>query len=389
MRPLALHTIAGLKDRAGGVSRSVPGLCEALAREGCGTVLVTQAPVGTPTDELLLPDPRLVDTRLLRGYDWESLRFSYTPRLRSRLAAICEETRPTVLHDHGVWLHMNHAAAAAARRRNLKRVVSPRGMLDQWAMSFRGWRKSVAWRAYQRDDLLSATAFCTTSRMEADGVRRLGFEQPIAIIPNGIELPEVAVAERPHSGPRSVVFMSRLHPKKGLLDLVAAWQGARVPGWRLVIAGPDEGGYRRVVADAIAAAGAGETITLVGTVAGSDKDELLRRADLFVLPSYSENFGIVVGEALAYGVPVITTTATPWQELATGDCGWWIEPGAAALEQALKNATQLPDERRAQMGRRGRKLIESRYSWHSVARNHIALYEWLAGTAPPPDTLHS
>lgn len=382
-----LHTIAGLKDRAGGVARSVPRLCEALSREGCRVALVTQQPRAEGRGGLLVPDPAQVDTRMLAGYDFEKLRVSYTPNLEGRLDAICAEFRPQVMHDHGVWLQSNHAAARIADRRGIKRVVSPRGMLDEWSLSYRGWKKKLAWHVYQREDLYKASAFCATSRAEALGIRAVGFEQPIAVIPNGVEIPALADEKKDGAGARTVLFMSRLHPKKGLHDLVSAWAAAAPPGWRLVIAGPDEDGYGRVVEQAVRRANLSASVTFTGAVEGAAKRELLGRADVFVLPSYSENFGIVVGEALAHGVPVIASTATPWGELETERCGWWVDPGALPLEAALRQALGLPPEELASMGKRGRALVESRYSWRSIARLHVEFYEWLACGAPAPRCL--
>ncbi len=383
-----MHTIAGLKDRAGGVARSVPGLCESLSREGCRVVLVTQSPAGLARDDLRLPDPSLVDLRLVAGWDWQRLRVSYTPDLARKLAAVCAEVRPDVLHDHGLWLQMNHAAAAIANRLGIRRVVSPRGMLEDWAFSYRGLKKRIAWSAYQFRDLQGAAAFCATSHLEARSIRGLGFTQPIAVIPNGIDLPEVPVdSGGPRRGTRTLVFMSRLHPKKGLLDLVAAWSRISDPGWRLVIAGPDEDGYKNVVQASIDRFGQTASVRFSGSVAGAAKKELMATADLFVLPSYSENFGIVVGEALSYGVPVITTTSTPWRELVDEACGWWIATGADALERTLRAAMSMSVAERAEMGRRGRRLVMERYSWQVVARKHTEFYEWVAGRGSQPDCL--
>lgn len=379
-----LQTIAGLKDRAGGVARSVPGLCEALARAGCPQVLVSQSPQGIAASSLLVPDPAVVETILIRGFDWERLRFSYTPRLVPRLTEIARRRNAKVIHDHGIWLHMNRAAAATARKLRLPRVVSPRGMLDGWALDYRGVKKRLAWSAYQQRDLRSAQAFCATSRLEADGVRALGFKQPIAVIPNGIVMPSLPADARDPRRIRTVVFMSRLHAKKGLIDLVRAWERIRPQQWRLLIAGPDEDGHRGVVERAVADANLGESVELTGAVAGDRKAALLAGADIFVLPSYSENFGIVVGEALAYGIPVITTTGTPWAHVRDERCGWWTEPGAETLGKALVEAMSLTDADRRAMGERGRLMIARDYSWESIARRHIGLYRWLTGDGPPP-----
>ena len=387
MRLNVVHTIAGLKDEAGGVARSVPGLCDALAQEGCRTLLVTQKPRGGSAQALLLPVSNQVDTRLLDGYDWERFRFSFTPKLRPQLEAVCADAAPCVLHDHGLWLQMNHVAAQVAGRLGVKRIVSPRGMLEDWSLQYRGWRKKIAWRAYQKRDLQSTSAFCATSAAEADAIRALGFGQPIAVIPNGIAIPALPEGRGHSPEPRTVLFMSRLHPKKGLLDLVAAWARTVKPGWRLVIAGPDEAGYRRVVEDAALRAGVQGSVQFAGPVEGPAKFDLLAGAELFVLPSYSENFGMVVGEALAHGTPVITTTSTPWEMLRSGGCGWWIDTGALPLGAALAEAMALSDEQRAGMGRRGRALVAERFSWRFVADRHIELYRWLLGGSPRPEWL--
>ena len=328
-----VHTVSGLKNSSGGVARSIPSLCEALAAKGCGTTLVSQMPHRTSRGELRLPAAEAVDTRLIQGYDWARLRLSFTPHLLGYLEDICRTSTSSVLHDHGMWLHMNHTAAVVARRLGLKRVVSPRGTLEAWPMRYRRWKKALAWRMYQHRDLRWADAFSVTSASEAAAIRKLGMRQPIAVIPNGVLVPEVGGREATRSRARTVLFMSRIHPKKGLIDLVEAWANLGKTEWRLVIAGPDEDGYRRVVEEAVARSGAGATVRFAGHVEGAAKDELLRSAHVFVLPSYSENFGIVVGEALAHAVPVITTTATPWECLESERCGCGSTPAQALSAQ--------------------------------------------------------
>jgi glycosyltransferase involved in cell wall biosynthesis len=106
---------------------------------------------------------------------------------------------------------------------------------------------------------------------------------------------------------------------------------------------------------------------------------------LFVLPSHSENFGIVVAEALASGVPVITTRATPWEELVTHRCGWWTENGPEPLAAALRDALSRTDEERREMGRRGRQLVDQKYSWPGIAAQVHAVYRWMLGEGEKPE----
>jgi glycosyltransferase involved in cell wall biosynthesis len=370
-----LHTIAGLKSTSGGVARTVPRLCEALAAEGESTVLFTQRPRGVEASALRFPEGAGVDLRTILGYDWERLRVSYTPRLARSLDALCRELRPAIWHDHGAWLQQNHVAAELSRQRGIARVVSPRGMLQAWSLAYRGLRKRLAWLTYQHRDLRAADAFSVTSQAEARDLRSLGLSQPVAVIPNGIDVPEPCA--RVSHDRRTVLFLSRLHPKKGLMDLVDAWAEVRPADWQLVIAGPDEDGHRAAVERAVDHAGVRADVTFTGDVDGSRKTALFAAADVFVLPSHSENFGVVVGEALAHGVPAITTTSTPWDVLPRERCGWLVPPSPQALAAALREATTMGDNARRSMGQRGAALIAREFSWRSVAKRHIALYGWL------------
>jgi glycosyltransferase involved in cell wall biosynthesis len=172
---------------------------------------------------------------------------------------------------------------------------------------------------------------------------------------------------------------------KGLQNLVQAWAAVKSEGWEVVLAGEDANGHQAELEAAIRAGGMEEDFKFIGLVDGKKKWELYRSADLFVLPSHTENFGLAVAEALACGVPVITTRATPWEELRTHRCGWWVETGPEALVGALREATSLSDEERRAMGQRGTKLIEQKYTWSAAAQKMIAVYEWMLERRPKPE----
>ena len=280
-------------------------------------------------------------------------------------------------------------------------MVSLRGMLTTWALRFRGLKKRVAWHLYQRRDLHTASVLQATSRAEADGFRCLGLKHPIAIIPNGVELPEWKAESRKQKAEmgtkevrRTVLFLGRIHPIKGLLSLVEAWgtvqreerraESEEHGTWRVVIAGSDENGHTAEVKAESRKQKVEASFEFVGPVEGERKWELYRSADLFVLPSHSENFGLVVAEALACGVPVITTKGTPWQDLEIHRCGWWVEMGAEPLANALRAAMALSDAERVEMGQRGRKLVEEKYNWPRIAEQMKAVYEWMLGLGPRP-----
>ena len=390
-----VFTIAGLSPEFGGPSRSVPALAVALAAAGVEVEILT-CEGGPGRGSPLLPSGDRIHSRLLpqrcrQTAGWLPGRNPFAAALRES----CRAAGDVVIHDNGVWLPTNHATAGVARELELPLLISPRGMLSAWAIQFRGIKKRVAWWLYQRRDLRSARLLHATSRDEAEDFRALGMCQPIAIIPNGVELPSPLRLDRGEgqgevsnpSSPsqlRTALFLSRIHPKKGLLDLVEAWARVRPAGWRMVIAGGDEGGHRAVVEAAIRGQHLESQFTFAGELADTDKWDYYRSADLFVLPTKSENFGIVIAEALACGVPVLTTKGAPWGELETHRCGWWVDLGVEPLAIALRAAVQVNDEQRREMGRRGMKLIAANYSWTVVAQQMVAVYAWLLGHGNRP-----
>ena len=378
-----VHTVNSLRADHGGPSRSVTALCSALTEQNIEVDIVTHAREAKEEDAVI-PNASLPVHFVEREVGWRAF------------APSCDAFSDTVervigndgiVHDHGLWLPSNHAAARAARRAVCPFVVSVRGMLTPWSLEQSRAKKRVAWAIYQRRDLKSAALFHATAETEAEDIRRAGLRQPIALIPNGVELPEEYGTRRPDEATRQAIFLSRLHPKKGLLNLVQAWAQVRPEGWELILAGPDADGHRAEIERTIEEAGIADAVRFTGTVGDDAKWDLYRRADLFVLPTFSENFGIVVAEALAAGIPVITTTGAPWQDLETHKCGWWIDIGVEPLVGALRDAMARSDGERQEMGQRGRKLVETTYSWEHVAEQMGAVYGWLLGQGEKPDCI--
>jgi glycosyltransferase involved in cell wall biosynthesis len=180
--------------------------------------------------------------------------------------------------------------------------------------------------------------------------------------------------------------MSRIHPVKNLAGLLQAWAMLRpevVKGWRLRIAGPDEGGHGKEIEALIQTLGLQDSVELIGPVGEDRKAAVYQSADLFVLPSFSENFGVVVAEALTHSLPVITTRGTPWSGLVTNGCGWWIDIGTEPLTQALQEAMSLSCDKRRAMGVRGREYVRQ-YDWAHIAQQTIEVYRWVLGQGQKP-----
>jgi glycosyltransferase involved in cell wall biosynthesis len=289
-----------------------------------------------------------------------------------------------VLHDNGIWLPHNHRLAVLAAMRGIPRMVSTRGMLQPWAMNHKRLKKNFAWWLYQRRDLQRAHCHHTTAEKEARNVERLGLGVPVRMIPNAVDLPATRpkVAARQgedvvRRGRKTALFLGRICPVKGLRMLVEAWARVRPAGWVLKIAGPDEAGYRKQVENAVFAAGLGEVISFVGPISGQTKQSAFFDADLFVFPTHSESFGMAVAEALAHGLPVLTTTGAPWSMLPEYGCGWWVDATVDGVAEGLRQAMSHDSDTLRAMGAKGRELVGVEFGWERVAKQFIAAYERL------------
>lgn len=286
-----------------------------------------------------------------------------------------------VIHIHGTWTPILAVASYLAFSKGIPVVVSPHGCLEPWALKHRGWKKKLALALYQKRIFSAASMMVATAEQELESIRRLGIGTPVAVIPNGVDTP--CVLPRSHRGGRNFLFLSRIHPIKGLPDLVAAWTMVRQPGWRVIIAGPDEDGHLEEICKQVDALGVRDDFEFTGLVTGDRKEALFAEADVFVLPTYSENFGIAVAEALARGVPVITTTGAPWEDIKLWRCGWWVQPGVEGVAHALTAAMNTSREELSEMGQRGMRLVKEKYSWDQIGRSALQACQWMLGQNQP------
>lgn len=293
--------------------------------------------------------------------------------------------RPGVIHVHGLWTPWLHRAQAWARREEILVVLSPHGMLAPWAMAHKRWKKIVPWLLYQRGDVRRAALIHTTAAQETQWVRNLGFRNPTAEVPLGTGLPAEPAT---HDGPAKVLlFVGRIYPVKGLDLLLRAWALAkgRLADWHLLLVGPDQAGYsaelerlagslelttRRGSAEGVGAA----DVTFAGPLYGFEKDAAYRMARGLILSSYTENFGGVVIDALAFGLPVLTSAATPWRHLEAAGCGQTFDLESEALAEALSVFAVRSDAERREAGLKGRALVERDYTWEAVGRRMAEAY---------------
>ena len=397
-----LHVITGLSRSAGGPARSSQGLVTALCKAGVDAWIYS-----FDNADPWIPGARkfsqTLATQTLKHFD--------------------------LIHIHGVWDPRLHKVAVMCRKAGVPYVIAPRGMLEPWSLKQKWLKKWIARFLYQDRDLKLAVALHATAESEARQFRRLGFKNRIIISPNGVNVPASLPTPTPSTSisnkARRALFVSRMHPKKGVLELVESWARLKhsnnpnirtIEQWSCELVytmnSDEERAYEQKVKDRIRSLGmtysegVNSTVDLdlrprpdfifTGPLDDDAKWSAYARADLFVLPTYSENFGIVVAEALWAGVPVITTKGTPWKELEERKCGWWIDLPKSksgveveqwdALDSALQEACGVGDLRG--IGARGRQLVESKYTWAAVVWTMKHGYEQALNTCEfaPCDT---
>lgn len=382
-RPVVAHFTTGLTPAAGGPFESVAGLVRGIEADRRFAAIVA-APVTLPEKAIdgchwgFCP----VLTGSIRGNPWDA---GFADGLTRAVIA----QAPAIVHVHGLWDAGTCAAMRVLHRRAVPLVYSPRGMLEPWALRQRWFKKQVFLTAYLGPILRNADLLHATSLQECDALRRLGFRQPIAVVPNGIAV-AAGSATRSTAGVSSIrklLYMGRLHPKKGLENLLLAWARVRPPGWQLFIAGMDDGGYLTKLERLSTNLGLNGSVEFKGPQIGNAKWDFLASGDAFVHPSFSENFGIVVGEAMAASLPVIATVGTPWKLLADHGLGWWVEPTPDAIAGALEELAGKEPPVLREMGRRARAYVMNHFEWNAIGREMADCYGWLLGRNPAPKCL--
>jgi glycosyltransferase involved in cell wall biosynthesis len=373
-----LHIVSSLSRVAGGVAPVVWELARYQKRCGVKVQVVSLRDKYTDIDACSYPELSYFAGKIDCFHA-----FGYSRELKEY--CLNQKEKFDLVHSHGLWMHPGMLAGQVARKMEIPLIITPHGMLEPWAFQNNRLRKKLPWWLFQRRDIQYSELIHVTSRKEATGIRDLGFKNPLAVIPHAVEVPNATNFAQENDSVKILLFLSRIHKVKGVMNLVRAWGDVQAKDWRIVIAGPDEGGYQSEVEQEVRRCGFENIFTFLGPVSGADKWALYRNASVFVLPTYSENFGLVVAEALASGIPVITTQGAPWPELQTHKCGWWVEIGVEPLVSALQEATSLTSEELHAMGLRGKKLIEMRYSWQGVGEKMLLAYEWVLKGGKHPD----
>lgn len=371
-----LHTIHCLNKSWGGPSVCTYQLVKALNQTGTGTDLLSLS--SNAEDDCIGTDPFIkyveYDARTPLGVSRNFKQF-----------LVENISRYDIVHVNTIWLWTTHDAVRVAKKHGMPVVLSLHGMLYPQALQVSRWKKQLALPLFQRNDLRCADVLHATSMAELKSIRDFGLSQPVVVLPNGIEIDAMPPVRQQVNKVRHFGFIGRINRIKNIDTLLGAWAalGVKTSMCKLSIIGSDDEVYENELRQFVNDKHLGNVV-FAGFLSGERLTRAIRELDYLVLPSKSENFGMVVIEALANGIPVIASTGTPWEELNLHRCGWWVDCTTGTLAKTLAKAIDLQEADRIEMGRNGQLLVERNYTIREIALKFRLLYEWIAGNEPKP-----
>ena len=373
--------VGSVSRQAGGLFQSVRGLAKAVASAN------EEVRIFGIRDEQSAVDLQ----------KWQPLSVeAFRPRLRAwgysnQLVPAVLKADLDILSVHGLWKYCSVASHRWHRRTGRPYVVHPHGMLESWAVRNAMWKKRIAALLYENQHLRGATCLRALSEAEAKSIRSYGLCNPICVIPNGVDLPDLreSNAKTQPANPKTLLYLGRLHPKKNISNLIRAWNESvnSQPGsgdrWVLAIAGWDQGGYEAQLRQLTTDFGLLTSVIFLAPQFGADKNECYRACDAFILPSLSEGLPMAVLEAWAHAKPVLMTPECNLPEGFEANAALRIGKASEEIAAGLKVLREMSDDDRSQMGNHGRALVATRFSWPRIGEQMRAVYKWMLGEEMP------
>lgn len=357
--PMKVWIVADNIDEAsGGPPRSISGLAEGLSMiEGIDVTVIASAskrPIKISSvgfvNQIFLED---------RSRLGKFLGISYV----KFLLGVKPECRPKIIHINSLWPQSLVWYFVFGVVHRIPIVLSPRGTLSDWALGYKAWKKKIGMLFYRFFLFQHVKLFVASSNLERLDILKYVRSTNVEVVSNPVRINSSYVRklkkDQEISSINVMLFLGRINPVKRVGQLVECFVKVNPKDWKLVIAGPDEQKTIESIMECASEAGIQSDIVYVGSVA-EDSDEKLKlfaSADVVVLPSHSENFGIVVAESLACGIPVVTTKGTPWNSINTHSCGWYIDASDEALLAAIREVTSTSKADLLSMGKRGKSVV--------------------------------
>lgn len=377
--------------KSGGLYNSVRCLGNALREKQVDTQILAHSDEFSAQDiEAYAQHPPI--SYALRG----PANFGYSPNMHT----ILKQQNPDLIHTQCLWMYLSKVSLHFYQKYHTPHIISPRGMLDPWAVQHSAWKKKVVAAWFEKQHLRTAACLHALCQSEAEAMRQYGLTNPIAIIPNGIDIPssdaipastEPAWSNRVPSDKKVLLFLGRIHPKKGLASLIEGWSRSQadIKDWCLVIAGWDENGHRTQLETHVKAKGLEETVLFVGSQLGKDKTASYARADAFVLPSLSEGLPMSVLEAWSYRLPVLMTPQCNLPEGFRANAALSFEPTPEGNRQVLQKLGGLSQNQLSVLGTNGYQLVQEKFTWEKVSEQMAEVYEWVLTGKKKPDCILS
>lgn len=377
-----LHTIFGLYPSLGGLSSSTYNLLKALRDYHAFDVdILTFFP--KDKHDVLIGSDDFIKT--VKNDTFSPLLIS--GNFKDFLQKSAEYD---IYHVNGIWTYPSHITSKYARKVKKPYIISPHGMLSPLALRVSSWKKKIIYPLFQAKDIELAGCIHVTSEMEMKYIRHMRIKNPIAIIPNGLDISyDIPQIREGHNEKRKIGFVGRIDRIKNIDKLIMAWAALKgdTLDAHLIIIGDGNTRYLKELMHLLKKYSL-RNVVFKGFLGGPKLQQAIRDLDYLVLPSKSENFGMVVPEALINGVPVIASKGTPWRDLNTYNCGWWIDDDTQIIKQYLKLALDIPESKRKEMGRNGQKLVVEKYNIRARSDQMIQLYKWVDGSSIKPDFIY-
>ena len=312
--------------------------------------------------------------------------FGYSSDLMNILEKLC----PSVIDVQGIWMYDSLVALRYQRNHpEIKKVITPHGMLDPWAIKNSAWKKKIVGHFFEYKNLRTADCFHALCRSEYESIRKFGLRQPVAIIPNGINLPFNPQFDR-NKKKKILLYISRIHPKKGIKELIEGVSHLKrqnpeiLSDWTIRIAGWNQLNYKEELECLSVELGTNDVIQFIGPVFGDEKVRELCQADAFILPSFSEGLPMSILEAWSYKLPCIMTDYCNLPEGFEANAAIRIEPRAESVMRGLKLLMRMSDSDRISIGENGFNLCKRKFTWEKIAQKKLKLYDWLVGKCDMP-----
>lgn len=385
-----LHIIENIDNSYGGPAKSVPFLIKYLNKLDVNNTIISVKLKEKEQNDICEENNIKIISSKYNGFKFLKFSQGLCKNIKQKI------NNHTILHTHSLWNYPPYCAFKISKKYNLPLVMSIRGNLYDWNLHKSKWKKDLALTLFQMKMFQEASCLHATEINELKSIRNLGIKTPVALISNGIEVEEfenLPVKEEAkknlnlNNKKRYILFMSRIDSKKGLEYLVNSFieLEKRYPDWELLIAGPiyDEKYFNNIKKN-IEKNNISDKVNYFGMVSGEKRLDLFASSELFILPAHTENFGMVIGEAMACKLPVITTTGTPWEVLNQENAGWWVDLNNENIINALDEAMSKSLIELTEMGLKGFEIIKRDFTWEKVVSQMEEVYSWLLGYSKKP-----